>query len=721
MKRLSAQIGITYFSVLAVAFYLQEAIIAALLAVSFIAAAALIAVKRTRRTIYLPVVALTIAIACAVHLGWTYLRVIPEQDRYAGDSRRIEATLTDEMYRSYSKYCYRLRADRIDEFDTDVKLLLKTSKPLDAEPFDTITFTSDIYRTDNRTDLAKGYYLSVSSYTRAFDVRTAEERPLYYRVIQLRRSLCDALDELLPPDAAGLCKAVFIGDKYAVSDDTKNSFRYAGASYFIVVSGMHFSIICLLLFRFLRRRHVNRFITFGVTLFIVLLYIFLTGFQPSVIRAGIMMIMYLIACLIRRVGDPHSSLGVAGIVSTFVFTPYGAGDIGLILSFAATFAIITWSDPICCRMSFKEPDHWIKRAVNAVMRPISVTLAANILVFPISVFVFKAFSAVTLASALVLYLPIELILILSSAVCLLFYLGPLRYLSILLSWPLYALAKAVLWAVNGIASLPFSYVRIHHDFFYWWMGVTVILGVTVYLFRRRYRLFSIAALLSLLLLIGGTVINTVIQLHTVELRVFACGEGLTVGLDYHGDLYLFSFHSKTSYAYDIVGDLSRRYDTARFAVCGEELDYRNYARLTDNEFAIERYMVYDKDMFADAGAELTAYDEADVYLLEDDVTLRVSCCKEMLLSYLTVGDTDVLIIPPDYPSASIPKEYRDAEIVITSRMTDADQFTSCGTMILSNTEEKRSALTDFAISDRCRILYTGDNDITVPLEGYHVK
>ena len=721
MKRLLAQIGTVYFSVLAIAFYLSEKSKWLLLSAAVAAAVVLLIIPRTRRMICIPAIALTAAVGCAVNLGFTYLQVIPVQEKFSGSDKRIEATLTDEPYLSYSKYYYRLKADTINGDDAHCKLLLKTSRPLEIEPFDMISFTADVHITDNSSYLSKGFFLTVNTYEDDFVVTHTTEKPLYDHIIRLRRSLRAALEEYLPADVADLCKAVFIGDKYALDTQTKLDFRYAGASFFVVVSGMHFSIICLLIYRLLKKLTHHRFFAEGITLPVILLYMCVTGFQPSVMRSGVMMIVYILGRSLRRIYDPLSSLGLAGIVSAIVFSPYGAGDIGLILSFAATFAILMWSDPICHKLSVKEPSRWYQHTWNAMMHLTSVTLAANILVFPISVFVFGAFSSVTLISAILLYLPVEIILILSLAVCVFFPLGPLRILSLLLSWPLYAVGRLVLWAVNGLSSLPFSYISIGHDFFYIWMGVTVALGILTVVLRRRYRLLPYAAILSMILLIGGTVTHAVIEMNTVTLTAYSCGDKMTVGLHYHGRLYMLAFDAESYDAYRILNTLSRDDRSAELAVCSKKHDLVNYSRLLDKEFSVDRYLLCQMPANQYASAELIAYDSADSYLLEDDVSLSVFESGGKLASYLTVNGSTVLIIPPRFPMSAIPAQYRTADVIVLSQTGKSYDTLSCGTLIVSGTEDSGDTIAG-EMKNNCRtVLCTGGEDITIPMEGTYAE
>lgn len=719
MKRLLAQIGITYFSALAVAFYLPEKGVIALLALAAAATGLLILIRYTRRLIFPPLIALTVVIGCAVNLGYTYLTVIPVQESFAGNERRIEATLTDEAYKAYSKFYYRLEADTIDGKPADVKLLLKTAKPIAITPYDRISFTADISATENNYYLSKGYFLTVNTYDNDFTVTAGGSRPLYAEAIRVRETLRDALDEYLPEDTAALCKAVLVGDKYALDEDTKTDFRYAGASFFVVVSGLHFSIICLLFYRLLTKLRVNRFVTVGLTLLLIVFYMFVTGFQPSVVRTGVMMIVLVFSRLFRRIGYAPNSLGLAGIVSAIAFTPYGVGDIGLILSFAATFAILMWSDPIhqlLCKPLFNKMHQGrVRLILNRILRLLSTSLAANILVFPISVMAFRGFSLVTLVSSLLLYVPIWLILVLSLGLCLLFCTGFLRFPALLLSWPLHLISRFTLWLVDALASLPFSYVNIGSDYVYIWLGISILLGVIVIALRNRCRCLPYAVILSGLILLGGMISSRVTQLNTVALQVYDCGEGLTVGFDYHGNLTLFAFDAKSREAYRIAENLSRRYGSAQLAVCSKKHDFVNYTRLTDREFAVSHFLLYDNSIHDTASDELIAYSPTEDYHLGGGALLHAEEKDGRLLSILTVDGTTVVVIPPRYPYSAIPDRYRSADIIVMSRAEKDYDKLSCGTLIVSGTADEAQQIAALMSGRYTEIRYTCQGDVTVPL------
>lgn len=693
MKRYLAQICLTFFSVLAAAFYLSDQVTLILLIVFAALAVIFFLIRRTREMIFLPLIAVSAAIACSVNLLYTAWTVKPVVDRFTGEKKQVVATLTEEPYRRYSKSCYPLETDTIDGEDVHVKILLKVNRPMDIEPFDKVRFTADIAPTVNEYDRAKNYYITVNAIDMNYAVTETDSRPLGYHIISLRKAIRRSLSSFLPRDEASLCKAILIGDRYALDQTVKDDFRYSGASYFIVVSGMHFSVIiflCLWLFRKLFRK---RYIYFPLTYLAILLYMAVTGFQPSVVRAGVMMIILVTGRWIRRQGDALTSLGAAGIVMPLVFSPYGCGDIGMILSFAATFSIIVWQTPLYKRLRIKRiakhrPTRWMLKGLNTVIGLISTSLAANILVLPLSIFLFNGFSTVTLLSALLLYPLIWMIMALSLFVCLFFYLGPLRVIALLFSWPLYGVAKLTLWLVNGLSSIPFAYVHVRSLYVYLWTAISLALFLTAYLLRKRRRLYPTVVLLSAILFFSGMIVNTVIQLNTEQLEFYAGKFGSAVILNHQGRAHILRFDCDSYTAYDMMHYLTDRFGGAETTISTSERELNNYQRISDRECPVKHELVYE--------AVVIGYEEesSDIVIagnttvtLDDGVTLRIVENNNKLLLYLTDGDTRILLLPDRYPVDRIPDTMRSADIMIVGKCGESYASLSCGTLFCCSERE----------------------------------
>ncbi|WP_316607347.1 ComEC/Rec2 family competence protein [uncultured Ruminococcus sp.] len=691
MKRLPAQIGITCFSVLSVAFFANETAVIALGIMGLAGAVAFSVIQKLRKTVFLPVIAITVALSAIFSLCYEHLSVKPIHDRYSG-TRRVHAVLCDEPYKNYRMYYYHLKTLKIDDEDKSVDILLKTPKAINVEVDDAFRFTCELVPTNNDYYRAKGYLLMTDEYKADVQIEEAADHSLYFQAIRLRRVMRSAFDSLLPGDSAKLTRAILLGDKYAMDNDLRDQFRYAGASYFIVVSGMHFSVICMLLIRLLKRfKRLNRWVNLVLSLLLILLYMSVTGFQSSVMRSGLMMVMLIIGGTVRRKTYPLNHLGVAGILLPAFMSPYAAGDPGLILSFYATLSILLWAEPIRNKLSFHDGAGNIpqlsfravglifvkksgfllllKLLLNSISGILSVSLAANILVVPISVCLFRELSPVTLLSSVILYPCVYLILFLALPICVLWCLPFLRWMASGLSWPLYFLTKLVLWAVGLLASVPGAYIPVHEPFVPICFFVNAVLMTAVLLLRRRYNLLLPAALTAFAVFLGGFLIHSAIELNTIELIVSDADGGMSVALNSRGNLHLLAMDCKSRDYYRIMNELSDRFGSAESALCLDKSEYERYLNYSDHEFAIHRYLLYDIE---DEGEGSTIFSGDSDFVLDDGVTLSVSTADGQPVMLLRTPHKQVVLLPEGAAVSDIPLSWREADCIISGSQTALD-------------------------------------------------
>ena len=96
----------------------------------------------------------------------------------------------------------------------------------------------------------------------------------------------------LPRDLGGLEAAMLLGDKAALPDTVQDTFRAAGISHLLAVSGLHLALLCGL-FSFGRRRRFYRPLIL-VRAAVAVFYMLLTGLPISVLRAGIVFLLVLL-------------------------------------------------------------------------------------------------------------------------------------------------------------------------------------------------------------------------------------------------------------------------------------------------------------------------------------------------------------------------------------------------------------------------------------------
>ena len=112
MKRLLAQIGLTYLSVLAVVFYLSDIWTLIFGIIFLLVAIAFLTIKKYRKTIYLPVIANVAVIACVVNLSYTYFVYDDIVEKYSEYEGKISAVLIDEPYKYNGSYVYKFRCEK---------------------------------------------------------------------------------------------------------------------------------------------------------------------------------------------------------------------------------------------------------------------------------------------------------------------------------------------------------------------------------------------------------------------------------------------------------------------------------------------------------------------------------------------------------------------------------------------------------------------------------
>ncbi|WP_410642368.1 ComEC/Rec2 family competence protein [Amycolatopsis sp. lyj-346] len=167
----------------------------------------------------------------------------------------------------------------------------------------------------------------------------------------LRTGLHD-LCQVLPDEPAGLLPGLVLGDTSALSPRVEQEFVSAGLAHLTAVSGGNLAVVCgavLLLLRLLRLGPRLSAAAAGTCLagFLVLV-----GPEPSVLRAGVMSAVALLALALGRRGSALPALALAMCVLV-VADPAMATDFGFALSVCATGGLVLlaprWADALIRR------------------------------------------------------------------------------------------------------------------------------------------------------------------------------------------------------------------------------------------------------------------------------------------------------------------------------------------------------------------------------------
>ncbi len=145
------------------------------------------------------------------------------------------------------------------------------------------------------------------------------------------------LDRRLPAPAAGLARAMTIGDRSRLAPEIAADFRHLGWSHLLALSGLHVGFVAGLARALL---HLGRVRRTGSGLAVLLIgYAWLTGASPSVVRATLMGLGALAARALCRPLDTGRALGWAALCC-LVWAPGWLADPGALLSFSAVGGIV---------------------------------------------------------------------------------------------------------------------------------------------------------------------------------------------------------------------------------------------------------------------------------------------------------------------------------------------------------------------------------------------
>lgn len=227
--------------------------------------------------------------------------------------------------------------------------------------------------------------------------QTASPRARIYR---FRHRAYAALVGLMPAPEREVMAGILLGLESGIPEATRESFNATGTTHIIAISGFNISIIAGALLG-LTRRMPRRWSGWIVALAGVGLYTVLVGAAPSVVRAAIMGSLGILARQIGRRTFALGALATSAALMTAV-SPGALWDSGFQLSFAATFGLVAYADPMQAWVERRlTPRLGLARARSVALglsAYLLLTLAAQMTTLPL---ILLSFGRLSLASLLV--------------------------------------------------------------------------------------------------------------------------------------------------------------------------------------------------------------------------------------------------------------------------------------------------------------------------------
>ncbi len=268
-----------------------------------------------------------------------------------------------------------------------------------------------------------------------------------------RQKVIHISNTLLPTQEAAILKGMLMGDHADFTEEMNEDFSRSGLSHLVAVSGMHVAILLMGLTYLLNLLRINRKIVNIIGMIAVIFYILIVGGTPSVTRAGIMAIIFLLASILDRQSDALTSLFIAALMM-LIYNPMFLFSVGFQLSFCATSALLIFYQPVYMKLSFLQDEFIHKKIYEVLIASIVVQIGT----IPLTAYYFNGLSIVSLGANLVV-IPLVSIALISGIVLVL-----MGFIHIILGQAVagftYVFLKLIGSTAHLFARLPFALVKV---------------------------------------------------------------------------------------------------------------------------------------------------------------------------------------------------------------------------------------------------------------------
>lgn len=314
-------------------------------------------------------------------------------------------------------------------------------------------------------------------------------------------------------DGKTLIVSLLLGKTDTLNSNIYSDFKALGITHILAISGMHISILAFGVQYLLVRLNVSKRLRIFILLAIVLFYIGISGMAASAVRAALMLLTVSLSLFIRRDTDSVTSLSLA-VSAIILVQPYAIFDIGLWLSFLATFGVITalqFIEKRRCTLFSKV----FNKIVDYTKASLMITLFVFIFTLPVICFVFGYISSLTPVSNLVFSILTEILMYMSFLIPV--FLFSEFYINICASF-----ANIIILLVDKIADFPYAIVSVCYPVFI--IAMLIFSGYVFFLISKKknaqdniLKKFLIASSLLISVLVGCTIYsNTITASHYIS-------------------------------------------------------------------------------------------------------------------------------------------------------------------------------------------------------------
>ena len=437
-----------------------------------------------------------------------------------------------------------------------------------------------------------------------------------------------------------------------------------------------------------------------------------TGFSPTVVRAGIMQIIFLIGLMIFRSPEPFNSLGFSVLVICLL-NPYSCADFGFLMSVGATFGIFCASERIKTniieRLQQKKPRRFKKfslrriipkkkaeKFVSSIVSVIAMTISATVFTLPVTLIVFKQFPIYSVISNLLISYPASIMIALGIIAVLFNFSEILSFLTVPIMFVCELIAKYIMFWTETIANLPFSVIRLNYSFVPFWLAIVILAYFIVRKLKNRRFAVKFTAISGIATLVLMILAYDFYMVTGISVYIADCNNGINIAVSSSENNSMVTYGG--SKAYDLFEYLeTRKISEFEYLMLAKPSSY--YSKNADEilqDYSVNNIGIYDIEK-ADENLLSLAETKGRIIEYKSDIQNNVSLpdykitsieTKSGVFTHFTFsGDFDILVIPNGGDCLEMPREWLNSAICVMSELPENYELLRPVEIILSCSDE----------------------------------
>ena len=253
---------------------------------------------------------------------------------------------------------------------------------------DKLLFRGKIYQNSGKYGkyLEKENILGTSNFPNLRIIKKNETTSLKSILFKIKSYFENSIDKNTNASVSALVKGLVLGETSSFSKDLKNDMKSTGTTHIVALSGYNVSMIelfvILLLSKFLKRKWV-----LWISFPLIFCFILMAGAPASLVRAGIMSSIIVLAEKTKRTYNPRNALLGVAFLMVLINPRILSWDLGFQLSFLAIFGLFYIRPILEKLLNFKNKGflNWKDNLLSAVAAEIAVL---GLLIYQFNVFSF---------------------------------------------------------------------------------------------------------------------------------------------------------------------------------------------------------------------------------------------------------------------------------------------------------------------------------------------